>query len=360
MKRAALIFLLALTLCLPACGGQEAGAEQRTAEAAVNADTAGLKLSQTSTVSKEKYLGEADFADFLSRAEKGFVIPGLGEGLIPQGMAYSEQSGLIYISGYYSADLPSVIAAVDAGSYELCAEYFLYNEDGSPFSGHVGGLAAVGDRLYVSAALGNNGSYSIAALPIDELTGRGSFELTVSARLAVPVSPSFLNCSGGYLWLGNFYHPSAGYELPPLIGETTEGFGCYILGYDASRDLADEGGDQLVPDLIIAAPDRIQGVCYAEGRLLLSQSYGRRNNAALYEYALDLSSPPDCSLSLAGRELPVYILRDSRLLSAVTAMPMTEAVCTVPTGGTLVLFESGALHYSDGKFRTDCVWFLDG
>jgi len=360
MKRLLIIFSLALLLALSGCGGQEAGAEQRAAEAAVNADTPGLKLSQTSTVSKEKYLGEADFEDFLSRAQKGFVIPGLNEGLIPQGMACSEQSGLIYISGYYSADLPSVITAVDAETHELCAEYFLYHEDGSAFPGHVGGLAAVGDTLYVSAALDNDGSYAIAALPIDALTGRGSFELTVSSRLAVPVSPSFLNCSGGYLWLGNFYHPSAGYELPPLIGETTEGFGCYILGYDAARDLTEESGDYLVPDLILAAPDRIQGVCYADGRLLLSQSYGRRNNSALYEYALDPASPPDSTFTLAGREIPVYILRDSRLLSAVTAMPMTEAVCAMPTGGTLVLFESGALHYSDGKFRTDCVWLLDG
>lgn len=360
MKRLLLIFTLVLSLCLSACGKADEGAEQRAAEAAVNADTSGLKLSQTSTVSKEKYLEEAAFGNFLSRAEKGFVIPGLNEGLIPQGMAYSEQSGLIYISGYYSAELPSVITAIDAETHELCAEYFLYREDGSAFMSHVGGLAAVGDTLYVSAALDNDGSYSIAALPIDALTGRGSFDLTVSSRLAVPVSPSFLSCSGGYLWLGNFYHPSAGYELPPLIGETTEGFGCYMLGYDVSRDLAAEGGDYLVPDLILAAPDRIQGACYAEGRVLLSQSYGRRNNSTLYEYALDLTSPPDSSLMLAGREIPVYILRDSRLLSAVTAMPMTEAVCAMPTGGTLVLFESGALHYSDGKFRTDCVWLLDG
>lgn len=360
MKKLSILLTLALLLCLCACGGTDEGAEQRAAEAAVNADVSGLKLSQTSTVSKEKYLAEADFEDFLSRAEKGFLIPGLNEGLIPQGMAYSEYSGLIYISGYYSADLPSVITAVDAESYELCAEYFLYHEDGSAFTGHVGGLAAVGDRLYVSAALDNDGSYSIAALPIDELMGRGSFDVTVSSRLAVPVSPSFLNCSGGYLWLGNFYHPSADYGLPPLIGDTTEGFGCYILGFSASRALSDEGGEFLVPDLIIAAPDRIQGVCCSEGRLLLSQSYGRRNNSTLYEYALDLSAPPDSTLTLAGRELPVYILRDSRLLSAVTAMPMTEAVCAMPTGGTLVLFESGALHYSDGKFRTDCVWLLDG
>lgn len=360
MKKLLLIFTLALSLCLSACGGQDAGAEQRAAEAAVGADTAGLKLSQTSTVSKEKYLSEADFEDFLSHAEKDFLIPGLNEGLIPQGMAYSEPSGLIYLSGYYSADLPSVITAVDAESHELCAEYFLYNEDGSAFSGHVGGLAAVGDTLYVSAALDNDSSYSVAAFPLDALTGRGSFDLTVSARLAVPVSPSFLNCSGGYLWLGNFYHPSADYGLPPLIGETTEGFGCYILGYDAARDLTAEDGDYLVPDLIVAAPDRIQGACYAEGRLLLSQSYGRRNNSALYAYALDLTSPPDSTLPLAGREIPVYVLRDERLLSAVTAMPMTEALCGDPAGGTLVLFESGALHYSDGKFRTDCVWRWDG
>ena len=40
-------------------------------------------------------------------------------------------------------------------------------------------------------------------------------------------------------------------------------------------------------------------------------------------------------------------------------MPMTEALCTDPDGNVLVLFESGAMAYSDGKYRTDHVWSLN-
>lgn len=37
-------------------------------------------------------------------------------------------------------------------------------------------------------------------------------------------------------------------------------------------------------------------------------------------------------------------------------MPMTEALADAKDGGIYVLFESGAIHYANGTFRTDHVW----
>ena len=301
-------FTLCLCLCL-LCGCGAAAQLDEELPAAEDKAGNGLALTQTQAVSTEKYLGQDEFAPFLSRAEKAYLIPGLNEAAIPQGMDYCGENGLIYISAYFKADaVPSVIVALDAQSGSFAAEYRLYNSDGSPFSSHVGGLAAAGDKLYVSAKLDNDGNYSVAVIPLDRLPAEGSHDLVIESTVALPVSPSFLNYSGDILWVGNFYHPSADYGLSRGMDFTTETadgeYGCYILGYD-----------------------------------------------------LDLDQP-DGSVPVGGSQVPVYILDSLVLREAITAMPMTEGLTTGPDGNVLVLFESGAMAYKDGKFRTDHVWRL--
>lgn len=360
-------FLSAMVLCLCllyGCGGTAVPPAQETAPAETDTGDA-LTLTQAPSVSREKYMGEDDFAPFLSQAEKKYLIPGLNQAAIPQGMSYCESTGRVYISAYYKADtLSSVILALDAESGAFVAEYRLYNGDGSPFSSHVGGLAVTGDTLYFSAKQDQEGRYSLALLPLDSLPSSGSHDLTVETTLPLPVSPSFLNCSQGILWVGNFYHPSADYGLSSGMDFTTEtadgASGCYILGYDLSRGDALSAGPEgfPVPDYVLVAPDRIQGVVACdEENILLSQSYGRKNNSTLLRYKLNLSSP-DLSLPVGSSDVPAYLLDSGTLQEAITAMPMTEALCLGSDGNILVLFESGAMAYSDGKYRTDHVWSL--
>ena len=357
------IFTLCLCLCL-LCGCGSAAQPDEELPAAEDKAGNGLALTQTQAVSTEKYLGQDEFAPFLSRAEKAYLIPGLNEAAIPQGMDYCGENGLIYISAYFKADaVPSVIVALDAQSGSFAAEYRLYNSDGSPFSSHVGGLAAAGDKLYVSAKLDNDGSYSVAVIPLDRLPAEGSHDVVIESTVALPVSPSFLNYSGDILWVGNFYHPSADYGLSRGMDFTTETadgeYGCYILGYDLRGEVLGSGsGTAPVPDYVLAAPDRIQGMVFCDdGTVLLSQSYGRKNNSTLLRYDLDLDQP-DGSVPVGGSQVPVYILDSLVLREAITAMPMTEGLTTGPDGNVLVLFESGAMAYKDGKFRTDHVWRL--
>ena len=370
--------LLALCLCLCLlCGcGETAAQPVQESQAAGESPAAGenppaendavreLTLSQTQSVSSETYLGQKEFADFLSRAEKAYLIPGLNEAAIPQGMGRCEDSGLIYLSAYYKTDaVPSVITVLDEESGAFRAEYRLYYADGSPFVSHVGGLAVAGDWLYVSAKLDNDGSYSVAVLPLAELPAEGSHDITVEHIVSLPVSPSFLNYSQDILWVGNFYYPPAEYNLSSgmdFCTQTADGdFGCYILGYDLhGGPLGGDTGTAPVPDYVLVAPDRIQGMVFCDdGTVLLSQSYGRKNNSTLLRYDLDLDQA-DSSVPVGDSQVPAAIL-DSRVLrEAITAMPMTEALCTDRDGTVLVLFESGAMAYSDGKFRTDYIWRL--
>ena len=360
-----LLAAAALCLCLLCGCGSAAVPPVLGAEPGENAAGNELTLTQTPSVSSEKYAGKDDFAVFLSQAEKKYLIPGLNQAAIPQGMSHCGSTGRIYISAYYKAEaVPSVIMALDAGNGDFVAEYRLYNGDGSPFTSHVGGLAVAGDNLYVSAKLDQEGSYSLALIPLSSLSATGSHNLTIEKTVPLPVSPSFLNCSQGILWVGNFYHPFANYGLSTGMNFTTEtadgNYGCYILGYDLGRSDALSAGPEgfPIPDYVLVAPDRIQGmVACDDGTVLLSQSYGRKNNSALLRYSLNLALP-DLTVPVGSKEVPAYILASGILREAITAMPMTEALTLDNDGNILVLFESGAMAYSDGKYRTDHVWSL--
>ena len=189
-------------------------------------------------------------------------------------------------------------------------------------------------------------------------------DITIKKTVALPVSPSFLSCSQGILWVGNFYHPAADYGLSTGMNFTTKtadgDFGCYILGYDLNRSDALSAGPEgfPIPDCVLVAPDRIQGMAFCnDGTVLLSQSYGRKNNSSLLRYELNLNLP-DLTVPVGGREVPACLLDSKTQRETITAMPMTEALTLDNDGDVLVLFESGAMAYQDGKYRTDYVWRL--
>lgn len=77
----------------------------------------------------------------------------------------------------------------------------------------------------------------MAVFPLDQLHDSGSHDVTVEWTIPVPVSPFFLNYSRGILWMGNFCHPKADYNLSPELNFTTPSadgeYGCYIL--DSAR-----------------------------------------------------------------------------------------------------------------------------
>ena len=233
----------------------------------------------------------------------------------------------------------------------------------------MGGVAVSDTTLYLSGTKDTEGRPTILAIPLNSLPAEGSHELVVEQSIPVPVSPSFLSFSGGYLWVGNFYHPGADYGLSAGMDYTTENaegekLGCYIMGYDMTNGdtgLTVAAGDRYAqPDVVLAAPNKMQGVVVKDGAVTLSQSYGRKNNACLLRYALALDEAPDTALTVNGREVKAYLLDSARQTAALTVMPMTEALADAPDGGIYVLFESGATHYANGTYRTDHVWMGAG
>lgn len=365
----------ACAAALTGCGSASstpAVSSSAAASSSAAVDPNAMQLTLTPNVAEVTYTGVKDFDDFLAMAEPKYLIPGLVENQIPQGICRSEATGKIYVSAYSSIKLASVIMVLDAdGSY--VAEYQLKTPGGSNFTGHVGGIAVTDTTVYLSNTMDSDGSYSVAMIPLDSLAETGKQDVAIENSITVPVSPSLLSYSDGILWVGNFYHPLQDYDLSPEMNYTTPNanndgseYGCYILGYDLTeqgdaRMQPADGADYAIPDHVLACPWKIQGmVCDpVNGVVVLSQSYGRKNNSALLRYTVDLAGDADTTVELAGQTLPCFVLDRLRQTHEITAIPMTEGLTLTADRDVLVLFESGANKYADGKYRTDHIWLAD-
>lgn len=367
LKALGILGAAALTGCGQSTSSQPAASSIAASVPAVD-DTA-MVLTQSTNVKRDTFKGLKDYTDFEAMAEKLYLIPGLVENQIPQGFCRSENTGRLYISAYSSIKLASVIMVLDdAGNY--VAEYHLKKSDGSDFTGHVGGVAVTDTTMYVSNTLDSDGSYSVMALPLADLPAEGRADVTVENIITVPVSPSLLAYNDNILWVGNFYHPAQDYNLPPEMNYTTpnanddgEEYGCYLLGYDLTekgdaRMQPESGKDYAIPDYVFAAPWKIQGMVYdpVNGCAVLSQSYGRTNNAALLRYNVSVTEAADTTVEIDGVQVPCYVLDAKRLTHNVVSIPMTEGLTLDEDRRVLVLYESGSNKYKDGKHRTDYIW----
>lgn len=330
-----------------------------------------LELTQRSNVSEDKFTNVSKYSEFLNEADKHMLIPGLKEGMIPQGISYSESTGLLYVSAYYKeegseAKNPSVVMVLDQ-SGEYVAEYHLYKSNNAPMTGHVGGIAVTEDTLYVAWSKNSDGEEQIAAIPLATLTTSGSQSVKLTTSYVVPVAPSFMSYNDGYLWLGNFYYPEdPDYGLCPRMGseakdndgKRVKGYGGYILGYNLMNGSVNFDS----PDYILATPKKIQGMVYnpATNTVVLSQSYGRHADAALLYYDLTLGEPTDGTAKLDGETVSCYILDDNREPGKLLTIPMTEGLALDSNDRVLVVFESGSNFYckEDDKceYPTDYIW----
>ena len=357
-------FLLIFLLLLSGCDQRQPPLETQSPTEPV--DPHALRLTQESNVRKATYEDKDAYTDYLAIAEKLYIIPGLKQVLTPQGIAICPTTGRTYISAYSVDDVPSAVIVTEKDTNELVAEYYLYNADGTPFTSHVGGVALTDTHMYLSDTVDADGNYRIAAIPLAELPAEGAHNITVTETIVMAMSPSMLNYSNGYLWVGNFYYPKGKYELSPNMPFTTVAndgseYGCYILGFDMSQGHSrlSSGDPYPLPDVILTAPDRIQGITLTDtGKVVLSQSYGRANDSALLIYTLNPGEEPDLELTLNGQLIPAYLLDGNRLAQSINAIPMSEGLATTSDGKVLVLYESGAIRYEDGKHRTSYVWSM--
>lgn len=337
-----------------------------TAEPADPVDpTENFKFTSTQVVNNVSY---STYSAFVKVASPTYRIPALAEGMIPQGMDIWADGGLLLISGYFadtSVSPCSVLLAVDLSTGKYVGEYYLKNSNGTNHTGHAGGVAVTEKNIYISE------NSTLLRIPLSSLKAAGSQgDLKIVETVKVPVRASFCNCSGGYLWVGDFYYGTS-YptdEYRHMTNNDGNTYYAWSVGFklDTSNenDLAigtpDPSLPYVTPDVILSIDQKIQGFAVvSEDWIALSQSYGRKNNSKVYLYKNVLGTTPHKTVTLNGESIPLWFLDSKVTRKTYTAPPMTEGLAA--KDGTLyILFESGADKYRNGggKYPTDTVWLL--
>lgn len=304
-------------------------------------------LTQTEVVTGS-HARDPQTAAFLKKAETGFVIPGLAEGYIPQGVCYDGTNGVFLISGYFEDDTPSRICVVSREGV-LLKSVAVLTPGGKASGGHFGGIAVYCSWVY----LANTDNFYVLSLP-DILAAQESTRALVSLRTCLP-AVSGAEVADGVLWLTQFcensgkavkaadpvYITKGGHRLfARADGYLLDETGPYGLPAETIRD------GTAYPDKAMAIPPEVQGMTFTpEGRLVFSCSYGRAVHAIVSVYADVTQRRPDETLTFDGCSVPLYHcrLRDRR--ATYTAPPMLQEVCVGPDGRLCFLSEAGAAKY---------------
>ena len=314
-KKILCVLIMALALLVSACGAEETA------------------YTSASVTDAEK--SAAAYPKFMEAGELSVLIPGLKEGFVPQGIAYLPRDDALLFAGYSDGDANSALLEVSRETGKLLKQVKLNNVDGSKYTGHAGGVCATETDIYVSNA---KKLFRISLEAYEKLPENAfcAFE----EEIPVPVNSSYCSYADGVLWVGEFqyggdYPTDASHRVTSADGIQR----AWTCGYRMGP-----GQDFSAPDYILSMTERIQGMTTLNGKIYLSQSYGRKNDSVIYRYSDVLSNVPAQTEEIGGREVPLWILDSSTREAALMAPPMTECLCTID-GAVYVIFESAAKTY---------------
>ena len=320
------------------------------------------KITQTTVITKSDITENEDFKAFFKEFKADFTIPGLLEGVIPQGIAYLGSINAFAITGYYEEGaFPSVIMLVDAETNKLTKYFPLQNVDESDYLGHAGGITASEDYVYITSERTCN-IFEIDAL---EQTQNGK-AIKFESNFKLNTTGAFTCYNDGVLWVGDFIEAddeareSVEFITTLPSGET---FYAYCEGYALKDGLPDikainSESNGYVPDYMLAIPEQVQGMAFTHtGKIIFTTSFGRRNNSQLNIYDDVLVSDRAGTRTIDDVEIDVLACSSALLTDEITAPPMAEGITSVDNY-VFMIFESGADKYRAhrGKYPTDTAF----
>ncbi len=307
---------------------------------------------------REKHSRNPEFDYLWDISEDGPVIPGLGEELIPQGLSYAKDQDWL-LSVYYLDDKrPSTLTVVDASTEKLVKSVLLYHEDGLPYNGHAGGIAVSGEHVWIASEM------SLYQLKLEDLVqANDNDHVYFINQIPLPVQAAYNVVHDGVMWVGEFYEANDYPTNPEHHLENRDGemYYAWMVGFplDPETDGIDEAywegpGHEADPAYIVSTREKVQGVTFVDGELIVSTSYGRANASYLYRYHTPLEDEPHTTVEMNEREIPVWFLdskQEPEENSHLRIIPMSEGLIHVDNQ-LYVTFESGANKY---RFTTTYV-----
>ncbi len=301
------------------------------------------------------------YNQFFNRAKKGPIIPGIFQQAVPQGLFYLAEKDWFLISNYMNNGYPSNITIINASSGKHIKTLWLKDSTGNPFYGHVGGIAANKTRVWIASG---NGVYEI---PINKIeSSPNNSYINFDRYYQTETRASFASYSDDVLWIGEFarytktgrnYRTKEYHHLKSKDGSTHYG---WVTGYKTDP----KKGNIIhpdTPDFILSIPEKVQGITFIKNKIVLSTSYGRRNDSYIYIYSNPMmNKKPDMQIKLNNRgKIPLWFLDNTNKISQILSPPMTEGI-TLYHSFIAVLFESGSDKYRPtSSFPLDSIYLIN-
>lgn len=287
-------------------------------------------------------------SEYYKNSEKSFVIPGLSDGMIHQGLAYDSQNDTFLITGYRTDNNASQVSVVSKASGKEVKRLNLANEDGSAFTGHVGGITVHGKYVYVADSEGLvafNRDDIVSASDGDSVKSVGLFKTSAGDDY---LHVAFTHVEGDTIYVGEFYR-EGNYPTPDSHkyktaagDENTALITAYKLDDEAPLGISDK------IEYAYSIPALVQGMCFdADGKIYLSTSYAV-SFSHIYSYD---TSKEEGTVTILGQTVPRYVLDSSTQVNDIKLAPMSEEIVIVD-GKLYTMCESATNKYIFGKFTS--------
>lgn len=294
--------------------------------------------------------------NYYNNSEKAFKIPGLNDGMVPQGLDYIEDEDLYLIGGYQKDGSPSRIYLVEKSTGNKKGYVVLADEAGNGINPHAGGLAVANDYLFVTGdeepfmyvfnledVLNANSGDSIKTL--------GKFDTTFGED---GIRADFICAAEDKLIVGEFYREPN--YLTPDTHKTTNPNGeksdALALCFKYSNEENSKFGLEVEPYEAYALPALTQGITVHNGLIYTSESYALAFStvkAFNIENAEAFSSIP-----VTNGNIPLYALDSSTMVDSIKFPPMAEEIIFVEDK-MLTMCESASQKYIFGNL-TGAKW----
>lgn len=328
---------------------------------------ASTKLTQTEVVSGKLPL-DVQLCEFNKNSEEGFVIPGLYEGFIPQGIFYEEENNIFLISGYYKDKAqPSRVVVVD-GDGNLVKSVGCISRKGNKAYGHFGGIAVFKDNVYV-ATTGVTHVLSLSEI----LAAEDDDYVLILEELYTDTTCSYVNVIDGVMYIGEFTDINAD-DIKGATNIYTSKLGekfysrcnAFILDengvYGIKADRIDEEGN-LTPDFAVTTPFKIQGMTRLnDGSFVFTASSTAITNSRVYKYKDVTKGEPDEIIEVNGVDVPLYYCDMFDKTGSYRVPTYLEEITLYKDGTVYIITESAAAPYiNQSKNPIDNVlkWDID-
>ena len=323
------------------------------------------RITQTKVILQSEINEKEEFEEFLNEFSPSFTVPGLLEGVIPQGICYNALLDSYIISNYYEdGAFPSVITIVNAETGKLEKALFLQYDDDTDYTGHAGGVACSDEYIFISSD-GQCFTISLEAIIKAENYERIRFE----SNFKLNTKGSFAAFSDDILWFGDFIESddkTKGSSTLTTTLDNGETFYAYCEGYILENGLPkfkriNSTQTGYIPDYYIAIPEQVQGMAFSKtGDIIFSTSYGRKNNSEIHIYKDILISERVGTIDIDGNIIDLLACNNENKEKTITALPMSEGMTQSKYGVTLI-FESGAEKYRQhrGKLPVDTTYIAN-